>query len=148
MILWDPILCPERDFRTNFINKTLLNNKLMCGMPQKKRDIEEAAEKNGCVELNGMLFGAPLYREMASWTFDYLSLARVSNVAILISATGAEQSALRSLEQHGAKVEQFARAGHKNAWSAESFSTSEEANFLARATLAFAQTGMTACERS
>jgi len=148
IVLWDPILRPDREFRTNFVNKTLLNNKLMGGAPQSLRGIDEAIDERGCVELNGALFSGEFYRQMTSWCFGSAGIARTPSAWILFSSSlgAAERDILHSLEQTGAKVGLFGGGGHRNAWSGERFSSSMEAAFLIQASLAFAQTEMgTAC---
>jgi pimeloyl-ACP methyl ester carboxylesterase len=146
LILWDPVLCPEREFRTNFVNKTLLNNKLMGGSPHSRKGIDEALESRGFIELNGILFGQEFYREMTALEFDFPGLASVNYAAVLISSSGADLHAIESLERNGARVEQFMNASHRNPWSMEGFSTSREADFLASMTLSLAREGMRVCK--
>lgn len=140
LVLWDPILRPGREFRTSFVNKTLLNNKLMGGPMVSVRSLEAALERQGHVELNGASFSSHFYNEMTNGSFPIDRDGRSQPARILMTTqpSAPESTILGSLEELGAKVEFFEEAGPRNAWSGEQFSASGEAKFLARATLDFA----------
>ncbi|MFL6277987.1 MAG: alpha/beta hydrolase [Blastocatellia bacterium] len=83
LILWDPILDMRREFKTSFVNKTLLNHKMM-GDRGEAYSISRRLAEDGVVELSSTLFGQLFYDQLAGFSLPPVADLHISNGLILL----------------------------------------------------------------
>jgi len=128
LLLLDPVVDVSREFRIHFINKTVLNNKLMHASPASARALDEVAKTTGLVELNCMMFNSQFYREMASLKLDADHGIGASHALALFSGpapSGQDYEILTSFVRPGELALDFLNTGSgARNWAAEDFSRS------------------------
>lgn len=141
LVLWDPILDLSRELRVNFINKTLLNRKLM-GDPATTAEGLQATEPKGIIELNCLPFSRAFFDELRQFSFEKLPRLQLKRGLVMIPRAGitnATRNILTALERETPltlKILSFDR--RHLGWEAEDFSAASELiPALQQPTLAF-----------
>ena len=129
LILWDPILDVRREFKTYFINKTLLNHKMM-GDRSKDYSISRRLAEDGVVELSSTPFGQRFYDELANFSLPPIGNLHVSSGLILlldVPLTAAASRVADDLQSHRVlTVKRLAVKRRHIGWEAEEFSEASE----------------------
>lgn len=143
LVLWDPIFDMAREFRVQYLNKTLLNNKLMGGNGKNRRSFDDIAQAAGFLELNCLMFNRTFYHEMASLIVHLPHRFDMKHLRVLLSRQASvnlenELMTDRAGKQ-GVEVGRLGRTKATPAWGVEGFSESEASRLLTQATLEFIQ---------
>jgi pimeloyl-ACP methyl ester carboxylesterase len=141
VVLWDPIVDMSSEFRMQFVNRTLLNRKLMLDGQAARQSLEDIATRTGIVELNCLTFNSTFYRELTSLKLDAERWPHVEHLRVFLCTEcrdDSESALLTALARRpGVKVERMAAIKRAYSWGAEGFSESEVSRLLARATVDF-----------
>jgi pimeloyl-ACP methyl ester carboxylesterase len=129
LILWDPILDMRREFKTYFINKTLLNHKMM-GDRSKDYSIGRRLAEDGVVELSSTPFGQSFYDQLANFSLPPIDSLRVSSGLILLLdvplTAVASQVASDLQRRRSLTVKRLVVKRRHFGWDAEEFSEASE----------------------
>jgi pimeloyl-ACP methyl ester carboxylesterase len=129
LILWDPILDVRKEFKTYFINKTLLNHKMM-GDRSKDYSISRRLAEDGVVELSSTPFGRRFYDELANFSLPPVGDLHVGSGLILlvdVPLTAAASRMANDLQSHRVlTVRRLAVKRRHIGWEAEEFSEASE----------------------
>lgn len=141
LILWDPILDMRREFKTWFINKTLLNHKMM-GDRGKGYSISGRLAEDGVVELSSTRFGRRFYDQLEGFSLPDIANLDVRRGLILLldmPLTAVASQAADDLQSCGLlTVKRLAVRRRHIGWEAEEFSeASELPPALERETMAY-----------
>ena len=129
LILWDPILDMRREFKSYFINKTLLNHKMM-GDRSKNYSISRRLAEDGVVELSSTPFSQRFYDQLANFSLPPIPGLRVRCGLILlldVPLTGVAAQAADDLKgRRELSVKRLAVKRRHIGWEAEEFSEASE----------------------
>jgi hypothetical protein len=141
LILWDPILNLSQEFRTRFVNKTLLTNKLMSDGPTSRVALDQIADTSGIVELSCLAFRSQFYRELSVFALGVCSGRRIPHALVLFTGSSAPAREIEILTSFvrgdGLMIRALNAANAARNWAAEGFSESQAATFLLQNTTEF-----------
>ncbi|HEX8089274.1 MAG TPA: alpha/beta hydrolase [Blastocatellia bacterium] len=154
LILWDPILDPAREFKTKFVNKTLLDQKMMKDATgHDGRSIAGRLEEDGVAELSCMSFSRTFYKQFESLSLEQFLPKGIKGGLLILPDAPLSSNAGRVMDiLRGPRSLQVRRLSVKRShpgWGAEDFSESSEmASALQEETLAYvaAQSPAEPCE--
>jgi pimeloyl-ACP methyl ester carboxylesterase len=128
LILWDPILDMRREFKTYFVNKTLLNHKMM-GDRSKGYSIRRPAEDR-VVELSSTPFGRRFYDQLANFSLPPIGNLQVRSGLVLlpdVPLTAVAAEAANDLQsRRELSVKRLDVKRRYVGWGAEEFSEASE----------------------
>jgi pimeloyl-ACP methyl ester carboxylesterase len=129
LILWDPILDMRREFKTSFINKTLLNHKMMRDRDEDYSISRRLAE-DGVVELSSAQFSHRFYDQLASFSLPLAADLQISSGLILLldaSLTAHASQAADDLQSRSElTIKRLPLRRRHIGWEAEEFSEASE----------------------
>jgi hypothetical protein len=130
VVLWDPILDLKKYLKTSFINKTLLDRKMMRDGSNAHPSIMDALSEDGFVELSCLRFGRVLFEQLERFDAGQTLRASVARGLILMPDAPLSSESSRALDELRRKerlsVKNLSiKRGHLG-WGAEDFSENSE----------------------